>query len=372
MGRIKIAIVGVGNCASSLVQGLSYYADKRAEDADRPDALGDRRLPAPGHRGGRAFDIDVRKVGKDVCRGDLREAQLHGASSAPSIPKTRRAGAHGPRARRRLPSTCRTTRTTGRFLVAGRSRSRRARTWSTRCAIRAPRCWSTTCRSAPSRPRASTPSARSRPASRWSTACRSSSPATRRWRGALRRARHPDRRRRHQGAARRHHHPPHAHRSLPQARRQARAHLPAQHRRQHRLPQHAEPQPARVEEGLEDRGGAVGGGRRASRTRTSTSGPATTWPGRTTTRSASCAWRGSSSATCRCTSSCASRSRTRRTRPASRSTRSAARSSRSTAASAARSTRAVRLLHEAPAAAGGPTTRPIARIEAFIAGELER
>jgi myo-inositol-1-phosphate synthase len=25
MGRIKIAIVGVGNCASSLVQGIEYY-----------------------------------------------------------------------------------------------------------------------------------------------------------------------------------------------------------------------------------------------------------------------------------------------------------------------------------------------------------
>ena len=28
MERIKIAIVGVGNCASSLVQGIEYYRDK--------------------------------------------------------------------------------------------------------------------------------------------------------------------------------------------------------------------------------------------------------------------------------------------------------------------------------------------------------
>ena len=27
MSKIKIAIVGVGNCASSLVQGLTYYKD---------------------------------------------------------------------------------------------------------------------------------------------------------------------------------------------------------------------------------------------------------------------------------------------------------------------------------------------------------
>ncbi|MEO5611139.1 MAG: inositol-3-phosphate synthase, partial [Ornithinibacter sp.] len=27
MGRIRVAIVGVGNCASSLVQGVHYYQD---------------------------------------------------------------------------------------------------------------------------------------------------------------------------------------------------------------------------------------------------------------------------------------------------------------------------------------------------------
>ena len=27
MGKVRIAIVGVGNCASSLVQGLEYYKD---------------------------------------------------------------------------------------------------------------------------------------------------------------------------------------------------------------------------------------------------------------------------------------------------------------------------------------------------------
>ena len=33
MGPIKIAIVGVGNCASSLVQGIEYYRGKSPEDA---------------------------------------------------------------------------------------------------------------------------------------------------------------------------------------------------------------------------------------------------------------------------------------------------------------------------------------------------
>ncbi len=33
MKKIKIVIVGVGNCASSLIQGIHYYADKSPEDA---------------------------------------------------------------------------------------------------------------------------------------------------------------------------------------------------------------------------------------------------------------------------------------------------------------------------------------------------
>jgi len=33
MDKIKIAVVGVGNCASSLIQGIHYYKDKTEEDA---------------------------------------------------------------------------------------------------------------------------------------------------------------------------------------------------------------------------------------------------------------------------------------------------------------------------------------------------
>ena len=33
MGKIRIAIAGVGNCASSLVQGFDYYRDKSPENA---------------------------------------------------------------------------------------------------------------------------------------------------------------------------------------------------------------------------------------------------------------------------------------------------------------------------------------------------
>ena len=33
MSSIKIGIVGVGNCASSLIQGINYYRDKCGEEA---------------------------------------------------------------------------------------------------------------------------------------------------------------------------------------------------------------------------------------------------------------------------------------------------------------------------------------------------
>ena len=33
LNKIKIAIVGIGNCASSLIQGIHYYDGKNPEDA---------------------------------------------------------------------------------------------------------------------------------------------------------------------------------------------------------------------------------------------------------------------------------------------------------------------------------------------------
>ena len=64
--NIRIAIVGVGNCASSLVQGLHYYIDK-----DPESAIGLMHWEIGGYRPfdievTAAFDIDSRKVGKDV------------------------------------------------------------------------------------------------------------------------------------------------------------------------------------------------------------------------------------------------------------------------------------------------------------------
>ena len=34
MSKIRVALIGVGNCASSLVQGVSYYGKAKNEDGD--------------------------------------------------------------------------------------------------------------------------------------------------------------------------------------------------------------------------------------------------------------------------------------------------------------------------------------------------
>ncbi|MBW6463704.1 MAG: inositol-3-phosphate synthase, partial [Firmicutes bacterium] len=66
MSKVKIAIVGVGNCASALVQGIHYYSDKNEDDA-----VGLMHWNIGGYRPFdievvAAFDIDRRKVGYDI------------------------------------------------------------------------------------------------------------------------------------------------------------------------------------------------------------------------------------------------------------------------------------------------------------------
>lgn len=49
--KIRVAIIGVGNCASSLVQGVNYYRDAEEDDrVPRIDARKLRRLPHPRYR----------------------------------------------------------------------------------------------------------------------------------------------------------------------------------------------------------------------------------------------------------------------------------------------------------------------------------
>jgi myo-inositol-1-phosphate synthase len=67
MKRIRTAIVGVGNCASSLVQGIEYY--KNAEEGDLIPGLMHVNVGPYHIRDVEivcAFDVDADKVGKDV------------------------------------------------------------------------------------------------------------------------------------------------------------------------------------------------------------------------------------------------------------------------------------------------------------------
>jgi len=66
MKKIRIAIAGVGNCASSLVQGIEYYKDKK-------EVIGLMHPEINGYRLSdvevvAAFDIDQRKVGQDLSK----------------------------------------------------------------------------------------------------------------------------------------------------------------------------------------------------------------------------------------------------------------------------------------------------------------
>ena len=67
MGKIRVAIVGVGNCASSLVQGVEYYKD--ADPSDRVPGLmhvqfGDYHVRDIEFVA--AFDVDAKKIGRDL------------------------------------------------------------------------------------------------------------------------------------------------------------------------------------------------------------------------------------------------------------------------------------------------------------------
>ena len=68
-GGIRIAIAGIGNCASSLIQGIHYYSPERCRDG----VVGLMHTEIGGYRPCdievvAAFDVDARKVGQDVNR----------------------------------------------------------------------------------------------------------------------------------------------------------------------------------------------------------------------------------------------------------------------------------------------------------------
>ena len=74
MGKVRVAIIGVGNCASSLVQGVEYY--KNADEKESIPGLMHVKLGDYHIRDiefSAAFDIDARKVGKDLSEAIFTE-----------------------------------------------------------------------------------------------------------------------------------------------------------------------------------------------------------------------------------------------------------------------------------------------------------
>jgi myo-inositol-1-phosphate synthase len=71
--KVRIAIVGVGNCASSLIQGVQYY--RNAKEADKVPGLMHVNLGGYHIRDIEfvaAFDIDKEKVGRDLSEAIFR------------------------------------------------------------------------------------------------------------------------------------------------------------------------------------------------------------------------------------------------------------------------------------------------------------
>jgi myo-inositol-1-phosphate synthase len=87
MGAIRVAIVGVGNCASSLVQGVEYYKD--ADPTDRVPGLmhvqfGDYHVRDIEFVA--AFDVDAKKVGFDLS--EATQASENNTIKIADVPPT--------------------------------------------------------------------------------------------------------------------------------------------------------------------------------------------------------------------------------------------------------------------------------------------
>ncbi|MEM4475218.1 MAG: inositol-3-phosphate synthase [Fervidicoccaceae archaeon] len=77
MGKIRVGLVGIGNCASAIVQAV-YMAKKNPSEQAINNALGGYRVSDVEFTA--AFDVDVRKIGKD-----LAEAIFAGHNMVPRL-----------------------------------------------------------------------------------------------------------------------------------------------------------------------------------------------------------------------------------------------------------------------------------------------
>ncbi|MEM0373472.1 MAG: inositol-3-phosphate synthase, partial [Sulfolobales archaeon] len=76
MGRIRVAIAGIGNCASMLIQGIEYYKQKGDDYCEG--------LITPNMKGYKisdieivsAFDVSRNKVGKDITEAIFEKPNI--------------------------------------------------------------------------------------------------------------------------------------------------------------------------------------------------------------------------------------------------------------------------------------------------------
>ena len=268
MSKVRIAIVGVGNCASSLVQGLEYYRD--ADPADRVPGLMHVELGGYHIRDvevAAAFDVDAKKVGKDVAEAIFTEPNntIRFADVPPlgvTVLRGRTLDSLGLYYRDTIVESDEPEADVVRvlrdanvdvlisYLPVG---SEQADRFYAECAIEA------------------------------GVAFVNALPGVHRERSdlgeAVRRRRRADRGRRHQEPGRGDDHAPRPGEAVRGPRRRARPDVPAQLRRQHGLHEHARARAADLEEDLEDPVGAVPAGDPAPARRTSTSAPAITCRG---------------------------------------------------------------------------------------------
>ena len=257
MGKINVAIIGVGNCASSLVQGVHFYRTPSDEEVDpRAHARQPRRLSHQRHQLRRRLRHRQEQGRQGPVGGHLHAAEQH--LQVRDVPHDGRARAprHDPRRPGQVP-------------LARSSRRRPAR----------PPTSSASCRDTKTDVVLNYLPVGSEEATKWyveqvlDAGCglvncipvfiaREHVLAE-----ALRGARPAHHRRRHQVAGRRHDRPPRADPALPRPRRPPRPHLPAQLRRQHRLPEHAGARAPGVEEDLQDQRRHLAARLRAARRR---------------------------------------------------------------------------------------------------------
>jgi myo-inositol-1-phosphate synthase len=84
MSKIRVAIVGVGNCASSLVQGVTYYAAPgRGLNGVMHETIGGVSVSDLDFV--LAYDIDRRKVGRDIAEAIFAKPNCT-AVFAPDVP----------------------------------------------------------------------------------------------------------------------------------------------------------------------------------------------------------------------------------------------------------------------------------------------